>query len=314
MRRVLLSDGHDHPQLLPSSLRSGALACSLLLLCWLGWLSDGVDRHAPDAAALHKPDWSDAMIWTSSRFIQPAGSQMDAAGTSLRLRSHSRFADSHPQAFRHDADRLSRTERSGHGEENALAFWRALANLNRRTAVALLASACCPVPSRAFPDFGMQDPNTIPFTYYGTTRKSFEVLEYVEGTDKIMSRKSGVTARACISAIARSDETAGAYQGLPVAEKMRGPDQSVVPNCTISEVLVSRKAPESEQKAAIRKACSNVCQTSCNRASTVYAVAEDRLTGLELDMASPIERCVKACSNECTRPGKTSVVIAPIGR
>lgn len=194
----------------------------------------------------------------------------------------------------------------------------------RSIGASLLASASVAVnvcfaayvlPPAAYASTPAADVN--PFTLYGTTQKRFEVLE--KDGEKILARKAGVTSRACVSILARDEEQDGAFQGLPIFEKMRGPDGTAKPSCATKEVLTStaKSRTAKEASAAIEKSCGKACQVTCQRALDSYDSREMKRTGLGLDPDAndrASKRCVKVCTRECERPGEFSNFAVPIAK
>lgn len=194
----------------------------------------------------------------------------------------------------------------------------------RSIGASLLASASVAVnvcfaayvlPPAAYASTPAADVN--PFTLYGTTQKRFEVLE--KDGEKILARKAGVTSRACVSILARDEEQDGAFQGLPIFEKMRGPDGTAKPSCATKEVLTStaKSRTAKEASAAIEKSCGKACRVTCQRALDSYDSREMKRTGLGLDPDAndrASKRCVKVCTRECERPGEFSNFAVPIAK
>mmetsp|Transcript_27468 Transcript_27468/g.52300 ORF Transcript_27468/g.52300 Transcript_27468/m.52300 type:complete len:265 (-) Transcript_27468:211-1005(-) len=139
-----------------------------------------------------------------------------------------------------------------------------------------------------------------PFTVYGTLFKKL-VIEVLDDEGHIIKRKRGVTATACVSSVAASQETPQ-FQGLPTGMKV-----------TAFGDEVCRRGEADDMPQAVAPACRAACTISV----TDYSKKQFDFSGYKLpekDEQRMMKSCVRECNMSGTRPGKSFQFVVPYRR
>ncbi|KAG2498856.1 hypothetical protein HYH03_003048 [Edaphochlamys debaryana] len=137
----------------------------------------------------------------------------------------------------------------------------------------------------------VRDPIT-PFTLYGTTYKKY-LIEQLDG-EKIVSRKKGFTATTCIGAVEVTKET-------PQFQMLTTPDKALY-----AKEPICRKAEGQD----LKETCRMACESACNDTVNDYAKAikdESGFAFLAKDESRLAKNCIRSCSYECAKPGKSGL-------
>ena len=150
-------------------------------------------------------------------------------------------------------------------------------------------------PLTLFGEPNLRDPIE-PFVLYGNIYKKY-LIEVLEGT-KVVSRKKGFTANACVNAIKASQETPDIV-GLPNGLKV-----SVLsdPDCT-------RKEGDT-----LPSTCAAACSGSCRSTMARFQREEQAATGYQLlpeDKERMERRCTRSCRVQCLKEGNATSFAVP---
>ena len=155
--------------------------------------------------------------------------------------------------------------------------------------------AAASTPITLFGEPNLRDPIE-PFVLYGNIYKKY-LIEVLEGT-KVVSRKKGFTANACVNAIKASQETPDIV-GLPNGLKV-----SVLsdPDCT-------RKEGDT-----LPSTCAAACSGSCRSTMARFQREEQAATGYQLlpeDKERMERRCTRSCRVQCLKEGNATSFAVP---
>jgi len=135
-----------------------------------------------------------------------------------------------------------------------------------------------------------------PFTLYGSIFKKYLIEDLVEG--KIVGRRKGFTASACVNALDASKESPE-LQGMPAGLK----------------VMVIGKPCCAKGEGQTREgACMTPCTHACQAAVLRHVAEVKEETGYILDSSDTTKvtsACSTQCFNECTKPGKSISFVFP---
>jgi hypothetical protein len=137
-----------------------------------------------------------------------------------------------------------------------------------------------------------------PFSVYGAVEKSFSVNVMDEGGTKIVGRKRGVSAEACVNVIAASRENG---KGLPPSATRPSACERAV---TLGEIKDSKD---------ILRACAPACRAACEKGLDEYEEEQRRATGFGIARVREKVRkaCVVTCGKDCAKAGKSYDFIIP---
>jgi len=127
------------------------------------------------------------------------------------------------------------------------------------------------------------------------------VIEVLDDEGHIIKRKRGVTATACVSSVAASQETPQ-FQGLPTGMKV-----------TAFGDEVCRRGEADDMPQAVAPACRAACTISV----TDYSKKQFDFSGYKLpekDEQRMMKSCVRECNMSGTRPGKSFQFVVPYRR
>ncbi|KAG0585508.1 hypothetical protein KC19_2G017600 [Ceratodon purpureus] len=166
-------------------------------------------------------------------------------------------------------------------------------------AMVVVGGAAAGEPAMAFGWFGSpeveKDP-VEPFTIYGSILKKYLIEDVVE--NKVVGRRKGFTASACVNALDASKETPE-LQGVPAGLKV---------------TIIGEPACAKGQGQTREESCAAPCKKACQGAVTRHLTEVKEETGYvldESDIKKVTENCSLQCFNECTKPGKSISFVFP---
>lgn len=164
---------------------------------------------------------------------------------------------------------------------------------------AVVMSGVAGEPAMAFGWFGQpqieKDP-VQPFTLYGSILKKYLIEDIVE--NKVVGRKKGFTASACVNALDASKETPE-LQGVPPGLKV---------------TIIGEPSCSKGQGQTREESCTAPCRKACQGAVSQHLTEVKDETGYVLDQSDikkVTETCSVQCFNECTKPGKSISFVFP---
>lgn len=169
--------------------------------------------------------------------------------------------------------------------------------------VLLMSHADVAPPAGAFSLFGggggrgeeEKDPIE-PFTIYGSVFKKYLIEEIEEG--RIVGRKKGFTASACVNILEESRETPQ-LQGVPAGLKV---------------TLIGEPSCAKGEGQTRESSCEAPCTLACSNAIGRHVAAIKDKLGYVMearDRGKVLRSCSQQCFNECTKPGKTISFVLP---
>ena len=138
-----------------------------------------------------------------------------------------------------------------------------------------------------------------PFSVYGAVEKSFSVNVMDESGTKIVGRRRGMSAEACVNVIAASRENG---RGLPPTATRRSA-------CSRTERLGEIKDGKD-----ILRACAPACRAACEKGLGEYEKEQRETTGFGLNARAREKvrkACVVTCGKDCAKAGKSYDFIIP---
>ena len=138
-----------------------------------------------------------------------------------------------------------------------------------------------------------------PFSVYGAVEKSFSVNVMDERGTKIVGRRRGMSAEACVNVIAASRENG---RGLPPTATRRSA-------CSRVEQLGEIKDAKD-----ILRACAPACRAACEKGLGEYEEEQRETTGFGLNARAREKvrkACVVTCGKDCAKAGKSYDFIIP---
>lgn len=135
-----------------------------------------------------------------------------------------------------------------------------------------------------------------PFTLYGSIFKKYVIEQLVDG--KVISRKKGLTANACVNALEASRETPE-LQRLPIDLKVN---------------VIGNPSCEKGEGKTKEDSCLIPCRKACHIAISRHLAAVKKETGYildETDRSKVVDSCSTRCYNECLKSGKSISFVYP---
>eukprot|EP01018_Ginkgo_biloba_P022450 Gb_27179 [translate_table: standard] len=144
--------------------------------------------------------------------------------------------------------------------------------------------------------FGFEKDPIEPFTVYGSIFKKYFLEQLVDG--KVVARKKGFTANACVNVLEASRETPE-LQGLPIDLKVN----------IIGEPSCLKGEGQTREDSCVLP-CRKACATAISRHSAVVKKETGYILD-ESDRSKVVDSCSTRCVNECFKPGKSISFVYP---